>query len=514
MRTILISMLLMAGSISAHAQVKLQPLFTNNMVLQQQANVPIWGEDKAGKKVTVVTSWDNKKYTTTTTAEGKWKVKVTTPGAGGPYTITINDGKTVRLNNVLIGEVWLCSGQSNMEMPIVGWGNEYFKEEHKDADNHPNIRLLQLDLVANAKPASHFSARNNGWSVCNYATLAPFSATAYFFGRDLEKYLNVPIGLIQTCWGGTLAESWTSKEALELDPDFTNGLKHLSEIPASKAEAQKKYETAYAQWQKDIDNKDAGMKNGKALWVTPNFNDNDWETMKIPSLFSQNGLEKFDGLVWFRRTIDIPSSMAGRKLTLQLGPIDDIDVTYFNGERIGEMSGWERDRIYQIPARLVKAGKNVIAVRVLDPQGDGGLYGKRDVIRLVAEGEKGGKPSTTEMNLDGEWRYKVSTSMSNLPAEPVNPNNNQYLPTVLYNAMINPLIPYTIKGAIWYQGEANANRAYQYRELLPLMINDWRNRWGYRFPFYIVQLANFMGRAARSTGHDDKFGQYGHIMYR
>ena len=499
MRTILISMLLMAGSISAHAQVKLQPLFTNNMVLQQQANVPIWGEDKAGKKVTVVTSWDNKKYTTTTTAEGKWKVKVTTPGAGGPYTITINDGKTVRLNNVLIGEVWLCSGQSNMEMPIVGWGNEYFKEEHKDADNHPNIRLLQLDLVANAKPASHFSARNNGWSVCNYATLAPFSATAYFFGRDLEKYLNVPIGLIQTCWGGTLAESWTSKEALELDPDFTNGLKHLPEIPASKAEAQKKYETAYAQWQKDIDNKDAGMKNGKALWVTPNFNDNDWETMKIPSLFSQNGLEKFDGLVWFRRTIDIPSSMAGRKLTIQLGPIDDMDVTYFNGERIGEMSGWERDRIYQIPARLVKAGKNVIAVRVLDPQGDGGLYGKRDVIRLVAEGEKGGKPSTTEMNLDGEWRYKVSTSMSNLPAEPVNPNNNQYLPTVLYNAMINPLIPYTIKGAIWYQGEANANRAYQYRELLPLMINDWRNRWGYRFPFYIVQLANFMARHDHPT---------------
>ena len=499
MRTILISMLLMAGSISAHAQVKLQPLFTNNMVLQQQANVPIWGEDKAGKKVTVVTSWDNKKYTTTTTAEGKWKVKVTTPGAGGPYTITINDGKTVRLNNVLIGEVWLCSGQSNMEMPIVGWGNEYFKEEHKDADNHPNIRLLQLDLVANAKPASHFSARNNGWSVCNYATLAPFSATAYFFGRDLEKYLNVPIGLIQTCWGGTLAESWTSKEALELAPDFTNGLKHLSEIPASKAEAQKKYETAYAQWQKDIDNKDAGMKDGKALWVTPNFNDNDWKTMKIPSLFSQNGLEKFDGLVWFRRTIDIPSSMAGRKLTLQLGPIDDMDVTYFNGERIGEMSGWERDRIYQIPARLVKAGKNVIAVRVLDSQGDGGLYGKRDVIRLVAEGEKGEKNVTQELVLTGEWRYKVSTDMSNLPAEPVNPNNNQYLPTVLYNAMINPLIPYTIKGAIWYQGEANANRAYQYRELLPLMINDWRNRWGYRFPFYIVQLANFMARHDHPT---------------
>ena len=494
MRKILFSVLLVACSMNVHAQVKLQPLFTDNMVLQQQASVPIWGEDKAGKKVTVVTSWDKKRYTTTTTAEGKWKVSVATPKAGGPYSITINDGKTVRLNNVLIGEVWLCSGQSNMEMPVVGWGNDYFKAEHKDADNHPNIRLLQLDLVANAKPATHFKARNNGWSVCNYATLAPFSATAYFFGRDLEKHLNVPIGLIQTCWGGTLAEAWTGKESLELDPDFTNGLKHLSEIPASKAESQKKYETAYAQWQKDINNKDAGMKNGKALWVAPNFNDSDWKTMKIPSLFSQNGLEKFDGIVWFRRTIDIPSSMAGKNLTLQLGPVDDMDVTYFNGERIGEMSGWERDRIYQIPSRLVKAGKNVIAVRVLDPQGDGGIYGKREVIRLVAEGKKGEKNVTQELVLTGEWHYKVSTDMGNLPAEPVNPNNNPNLPTVLYNAMINPLIPYTIKGAIWYQGEANANRAYQYRELLPLMINDWRNRWGYRFPFYIVQLANFMAR--------------------
>ena len=499
MRKILFSVLLVACSMNVHAQVKLQPLFTDNMVLQQQASVPIWGEDKAGKKVTVVTSWDKKRYTTTTTAEGKWKVSVATPKAGGPYSITINDGKTVRLNNVLIGEVWLCSGQSNMEMPVVGWGNDYFKAEHKDADNHPNIRLLQLDLVANAKPATHFKARNNGWSVCNYATLAPFSATAYFFGRDLEKHLNVPIGLIQTCWGGTLAEAWTGKESLELDPDFTNGLKHLSEIPASKAESQKKYETAYAQWQKDINNKDAGMKNGKALWVAPNFNDSDWKTMKIPSLFSQNGLEKFDGIVWFRRTIDIPSSMAGKNLTLQLGPVDDMDVTYFNGERIGEMSGWERDRIYQIPSRLVKAGKNVIAVRVLDPQGDGGIYGKREVIRLVAEGKKGEKNVTQELVLTGEWHYKVSTDMGNLPAEPVNPNNNPNLPTVLYNAMINPLIPYTIKGAIWYQGEANANRAYQYRELLPLMINDWRNRWGYRFPFYIVQLANFMARHDHPT---------------
>ena len=499
MREKLFIALLMAGSMSARAQVKLQPLFTDNMVLQQQADVPIWGEDKAGKKVTVTTSWDKRKYTTTTAANGKWKVSVATPKAGGPYSITISDGKTVRLNNVLIGEVWLCSGQSNMEMPIVGWGNDYFKAEHKDADNHPNIRLLQLNLVASMTPDNHFTARNNGWTVCNYTNLAPFSATAYFFGRDLEKHLNVPIGLIQTCWGGTVAEAWTGKESLELDPDFTKGLKNLSEMSASKENAMKKYEADKLQWQKNVDSKDAGMKNGKAVWAAPGFNDKSWMTMKVPGLFSQNGLEKFDGLVWFRHTVDIPSSMTGKALMLRLGSVDDIDVTYFNGVRIGQTEGWAKERVYQIPARLVKAGRNVIAVRNLDTGGDGGLYGKTEQFRLTAEGQKGAGQGTQEINLSGEWRYKVSTDMQELPAMPANPNGNPNLPTVLYNAMINPLIPYTIKGAIWYQGEANASRAYQYRDLLPLMINDWRSRWGYRFPFYIVQLANFMARHDHPT---------------
>ena len=499
MRKKLFIALLLAGSMSARAQVKLQPLFTDNMVLQQQADVPIWGEDKAGKKVTVTTSWDKRKHTTTTAANGKWKVSVATPKAGGPYSITISDGKTVRLNNVLIGEVWLCSGQSNMEMPIVGWGNDYFKAEHKDADNHPNIRLLQLNLVASMTPDNHFTARNNGWTVCNYTNLAPFSATAYFFGRDLEKHLNVPIGLIQTCWGGTVAEAWTGKESLELDPDFTKGLKNLSEMSASKENAMKKYEADKLQWQKNVDSKDAGMKNGKAVWAAPGFNDKSWMTMKVPGLFSQNGLEKFDGLVWFRHTVDIPSSMKGKALTLRLGSVDDIDVTYFNGVRIGQTEGWAKERVYQIPARLVKAGRNVIAVRNLDTGGDGGLYGKTEQFRLTAEGQKGAGQGTQEINLSGEWRYKVSTGMLELPAMPANPNGNPNLPTVLYNAMINPLIPYTIKGAIWYQGEANASRAYQYRDLLPLMINDWRSRWGYRFPFYIVQLANFMARHDHPT---------------
>lgn len=499
MRKKLFIALLLAGSMSARAQVKLQPLFTDNMVLQQQADVPIWGEDKAGKKVTVTTSWDKRKYTTTTAANGKWKVSVATPKAGGPYSITISDGKTVRLNNVLIGEVWLCSGQSNMEMPIVGWGNDYFKAEHKDADNHPNIRLLQLNLVASMTPDNHFAARNNGWTVCNYTNLAPFSATAYFFGRDLEKHLNVPIGLIQTCWGGTVAEAWTGKESLELDPDFTKGLKNLSEMSASKENTMKKYEADKLQWQKNVDSKDAGMKNGKAVWAAPGFNDESWMTMKVPGLFSQNGLEKFDGLVWFRHTVDIPSSMTGKALMLRLGSVDDIDVTYFNGVRIGQTERWAKERVYQIPARLVKAGRNVIAVRNLDTGGDGGLYGKTEQFRLTAEGQKGAGQGTQEINLSGEWRYKVSTGMQELPAMPANPNGNPNLPTVLYNAMINPLIPYTIKGAIWYQGEANASRAYQYRDLLPLMINDWRSRWGYRFPFYIVQLANFMARHDHPT---------------
>ncbi|WP_455050717.1 sialate O-acetylesterase [Hoylesella nanceiensis] len=499
MKKQILFMFLLMSCIITKAQVRLQPLFTDNMVLQQQAHVPIWGEDKAGKEITIITSWDNHKYKTITRSNGSWKITVTTPKAGGPYEITFNDGNIVKLKNVLIGEVWLCSGQSNMEMPIVGWGNNYFKEEHKEADNHPNIRLLQVNLETSSHPQTHFTARNDGWMVCNYENLANFSATAYFFGRDLEQHLNVPIGLIQTCWGGTTIEAWTGKEALKLDPDFIKDLKLLSDVPSSKENALQEYKRKKQKWQQEINEKDTGMKGNKAIWASPKISTNSWKTIQIPSPFSQQGLDTFDGFIWIRRIVDIPSSMTGKDLTLKLGPIDDNDITYFNGIEIGKTEGWDKERIYKIPSNLVKPGKNVIAIRIFDRERDGGLYGDTNKIKIEKVQSNPLDSVIQEINLSGKWLYKISKHIQDIPNEPINPNDNPCYPTVLYNAMINPLIPYTIKGVIWYQGEANANRAYQYRRLLPLMINNWHSSWGYKFPFYIVQLANFMEHHSEPT---------------
>ena len=491
MKTTILALLL-GCSLGASAQVKMQLLFTDNMVLQQHTNAPIWGEDKAGRTITVTTSWNKKQYTTKADAQGRWKVSVATPEAGGPYSITISDGKPVTLKNVLIGEVWLCTGQSNMEMPIVGWGHEYFKEEHKDADNHPRIRLLQLEQATSTTPRNAFRARSNGWLVCNVKNLADFSATGYFFGRDIEKYQNVPVGLIETCWGGTVAEAWTSGEALRQMPDFASAVDKVKAMPADASALKAQFARELQQWGNEVSAKDKGMQGDKAAWAAPMLDESGWQTMAVPAKFSERGMANVHGVIWFRKTVDVPKAMAGKELVLNLGPIDDNDATYFNGEAVGHTEGWTLNRSYKVPARMVKAGRNVITVRVIDTGGDAGIYGKPEQMSLLAGNDR-------QLSLAGNWVYRLGCTAADMPSMPVDASNNPNVATVLYNAMINPLVPYALQGAIWYQGEANADRAYQYRELLPLMINDWRMRWQRRFPFYIVQLANYMARHGQPT---------------
>lgn len=487
-----ILLFLLGCSLTASAQVKMQPLFTDNMVLQQQTDAPIWGEDKAGKTITVTTSWNKKRYTTKADAQGRWKVSVATPEAGGPYNITISDGKPVTLKNVLIGEVWLCTGQSNMEMPIVGWGHEYFKEEHKDADNHPRIRLLQLEQATSTVPKDAFKARSDGWMVCNFKNLADFSATGYFFGRDIEKYRNVPVGLIETCWGGTVAEAWTSGESLRQMLDFAQAVEKVKTMPDNVAARRAQYEREWQQWNDEVGMRDKGMKGGEAVWAAPMCDVGTWQTMTVPGKLADRGMANVHGVIWFRKTIDVPKAMAGKELVLNLGPVDDNDVTYFNGQVLGHTEGWNVNRSYKVPARMVKAGRNVVTVRVIDTGGDGGIYGTPEQMSLsTAKG--------SQLSLAGDWLYRVGCTAADMPSMPVDASKSPNVATVLYNAMIHPLVPYALQGAIWYQGEANADRAYQYRDLLPLMIGDWRMRWGKRFPFYIVQLANYMQRHGQPT---------------
>ncbi|GAB6007430.1 sialate O-acetylesterase [Dysgonomonas reticulitermitis] len=457
------------------------------MVLQQQTQVPIWGKSTPHKTIKVVTSWDKKSYESLSDASGKWMVKVATPKAGGPYKIEISGDGTVVLQDVLIGEVWICSGQSNMEMPLAGWGQiDNYQKEIADAD-YPDIRLFHVERTSSVVPTDHINVTGNGWRKCSPGNIPDFSATSYFFGRKLHQDLKIPIGLIHTSWGGTPAESWTSNESLEMMPEFRKEIEEIKSIPQDLQERNKLKEKKLKEYDMEVMSKDFGYKESIAVAASAGYDDSLWEQMVLPGHWEQKGLEGFDGFVWFRKTVDIPAAWENKELTLSLGAIDDNEVTFFNGTEIGRTDGFNVNRRYSIPARLVKRGKAVITVRVTDGGGEGGICGNSDDLFLSPA-----KNGLSKIDLSGNWKYKIALGKYDVTPVPAYYNEgNPYCLSSLYNAMIHPIVPYGIKGAIWYQGEANDTRAYQYRTLFPLMINDWRTKWGYSFPFYFVQLANY-----------------------
>lgn len=467
---------------SVQAKVTMPAMFSDNMVLQQKTNAAFWGTASAGKSVSVSTGWNNKKYTTLADKNGNWKLKVLTPSFGGPYTISIDDGDVTTLKNVLIGDVWLCSGQSNMEMPLAGWGKIQDYEKEIAAANYPGIRLLQIDHTTSNVPLNDAKVSNGGWTACTPEYVAGFSSVAYFFAREIYKKTKVPIGLIHTSWGGTIAEAWTSGPALKKMPDFAEAVNRIESAETKAGE--ETYEQKVKTWQKSIVEKDSGNADGKFNWATSKDVVPGWQSMTLPTLWENASLPDFDGVVWFRKKVMIPAAWAGKDINLTLGTIDEDDITWFNGEKIGQTEGSNKPRSYTIPGSLVKEGENEMTVRVFDGSGNGGLYGDAKMLTLSsANGE--------QISLAGPWMYKVGLNLKGLP-KPVDTNGPNRA-TVLYNAMIHPFIPFSIRGVIWYQGESNAGRAYQYRTLFPTLINDWRKNWGEgNFPFYFVQLANFL----------------------
>ena len=343
--------------------------------------------------------------------------------------------------------------------------------------DHPNIRLLHVEHVTSTQPESDIKVRDNGWQVCSPQTIPNFSATAYFFGREISEKQNVPVGLIHTSWGGTNVESWISGKVLQEMPDFSNVVEEVRAMPdktAMKAEYLKTLEA----WNNRVDE---GFAAGKPVRAEVSLDDSNWAKMKFPGMVEEQGLNGFDGLIWLRRTVDIPASWAGKKVQLILGTIDDNDITYWNGQEVGRTTGYTIQRNYTVPGKLVKAGQLSLAIRIVDTGGGCGM--PNDLYLRSANGE--------QISLAGEWKYQVAADARKEGMPPKDMSENPNLPTSLYNAMIHPLVPYGIRGAIWYQGENNASRAYQYRELFPLVIENWRKDWGKDFPFYFVQLANF-----------------------
>jgi len=504
-RKVVFGLLILAVTAAAgFADVGLPAVIGDNMVLQQGKKIPIWGWAEPGEQIIVSVNWHSMRWGVTADKDGKWMFKMNSPAAGGPYEMTISGKNTLTIKNILAGEVWVCSGQSNMEFSVgamEGWKSGVFdvKQEIASAD-YPKIRLFTVQKKVADTPQSDCVGN---WQLCSPQTVGGFSAVAYFFGRELHSNLNVPVGLIHTSWGGTPAEAWTSARVLKTLPDFKGAIEEIEQARANPEPLKKKYEQQMLDWQKKID---LSGPDGRGC-TDVNYDDSGWEQMELPQYWEQAGLADFDGLVWFRKDIEIPQSWTGKELILELGPIDDMDVTWANGIRVGglETPGqWQTARQYKVAPTVIKAGRNVIAVSVLDTGGGGGIYGSAEQMK-IRPAEAAGEAA---ISLAGRWRYKKGYDLKSMPPQPRPPLlvNNPNAPTSLYNAMIAPLIPYGIQGAIWYQGESNASRAYQYRRLFPAMIQNWRDDWGQgNFSFLFVQLANFL--AINSDPSDSEWAE-------
>jgi sialate O-acetylesterase len=482
---VLFALLLVAHTQGSKAQGAtdkpfLHPLFTDHMVLQRGIKAPVWGWTTPGAKVVV--SMDGKSATATAGADGKWIAHIGPFQAGGPYILTVKGPTTTTVQDVLVGDVWICSGQSNMEFGIGNLNNAQLEIARA---NNPNIRLFTVPKKIAGAPQTTVVSH---WDPCTPQTIAAggwngFSAVGYFFGKHLQETQHVPIGLIHTSWGGTVAEAWTSASALRTMPDFAPQVDAVEKSYTAMKNGSAVFEKLLNDWYLKYDRGTAQN------WSSVILDTSRWKTMKLPTSWEDAGLPNYDGVVWFRKEIDLPPGWAGKEFTLHLGPVDDDDTTYINGVQVGATRGFLVDRVYKIPASVVKPIHNVISVRVLDTGGAGGINGTPDKMFLETVGPTGRK----SLPLYGDWKYQDTASLANTAPVPVQTDNNPNVTTVLYNGMIAPLVPFGIKGAIWYQGEANVGRDMQYRTLLPTMIKDWRSHFGVgEFPFLIVQLANFL----------------------
>ncbi len=471
---------------SAIAQdLSLPAIFSDHMVMQRSSTVPFWGKAAAGERVQLSGGWWAGTLEAVADGDGVWRVDCATPVQGGPYTISVNSGgEQIRYSDVVLGEVWLCGGQSNMEWtlgPGVGPGIQAWQEEAAAADL-PMIRGFDVEHALGMEPQDDCSGQ---WQLCDPQTVRRFSAVGFLFGRELHRELGVPIGLIGCNWGGTLAEAWTSEETLLAHGGFEAPLRELQQRRG--APDQDSLSARQATWWTRLSKRDPGS--ARDGWMQASFNDQGWAMARVPGAWSGD-LGAFDGVVWYRREVEIPVAWKGRELVLELGPIDDNDTTWFNGRRVGASHAdglWNQPRSYRVPASAVTGGSAVLAVRAVDTGGGGGFTGNAEQMRIHPQGEPG-----SSLPLAGDWRHQRGAAMSELGAFPTGSWFHANYPTALHNGMLRPVIPYAIRGAIWYQGESNRTRPRQYQTLFPAMIENWRALWGRGdFPFYFVQIAPF-----------------------
>lgn len=456
--------------------LRLPRLISDGMVLQRDKDIKIWGWALPGETVTV--SFMGQTYSSTADAKGKWEVLLPKLPAGGPHSMEITASQQrIIVKDILIGDVWVCSGQSNMVIPM-----ERVKDIYEDEIAHCDNPLIRQFTVPDRYDFNGPREDLDGgiWEPLNADTVLRFSAVGYFFAKALFAKYGIPIGLIKACVGGTPIEAWMSEEVVRQFPGNMEIVEQLR-VDGYIDSIKQMEEAKVRAWYESIDENDKGIQKGHVPWFDPEYDASDWARVKLPASWKEMGLDSIKGAVWFRKEIDVPAFMAGKPAKLYMGTIVDSDRTYVNGVLVGSTSYRYPPRKYEVPAGLLKAGKNVITVRVISNDGNGEFV-KGKIYKLFGHGY--------EINLEGEWQYRVGAAID----EPL-PTVTffQYKPTGLFNGMIAPLLNYGIKGVIWYQGESNTDDPKGYCEKFCAMIADWRKKWGQGdFPFLYVQLANFM----------------------
>ncbi|MGA7160850.1 MAG: sialate O-acetylesterase [Bacteroidota bacterium] len=459
---------------STFSEVRLPRLISNGMVLQRDAPVKIWGWAAHGEKVSI--HFIDSAYITTADSNGEWNVVLAKLKAGGPFTMQISASNVITVDDIMIGDVYVCSGQSNMELLMKAvspiYGNEIANSENSF------IRHFYVPQEYDFKKP-HSDVDSGSWKTANPENVLDFSAVAYFFAKELYDRYKIPIGVINCSLGGSPAESWLSEEALKAFPD------HYKEAMRFKDDALiKQIESddnkRIGEWYSLLRQKDEGYKDPQKPWYEAALNTKDWATMKVPGYWSTAGLGSINGVVWFRKKVMVPSSIAGKEAILILGRIVDADSVYINGVFVGTTSYQYPRRRYNILSNLLKEGENTIVVRVINSAGNGGF---------VPDKEYEIKSGENTIDLRGDWQYRLGAEMNPLASQTF----IRWKPLGLYNAMLAPLLNYRIRGVVWYQGESNAGRPLEYRTLFPALIRDWRNSWNEGdFPFLFVQLPNFM----------------------
>lgn len=474
-----LTILLLLAVIPVFSQVRLPRLITDGMVLQRNVKLKIWGWASSGETVSLMLSTDKTKpYSTRANKNGEWSITLSKQKAGGPYYMKIAASNQLVINDIMIGDVWLCSGQSNMEQGMGARLKYKYADEISTVNNNYIRHFLVPDKYNFNQPQT--DVESGSWKVANTQNIGEFTAVGYFFAKELYAKYKIPIGLINAAMGGSPAEAWISEEALKTFPDYYNELQKFKD-PKLITDIESNDRLAGNAWNKQVLDADEGIK---LNWKSPSLNDEDWKLIQLPGSWNNATPGSVDAVRWFRKEIIVPATMVGKPAKIELGRITDSDSVFINGRFVGNTTYQYPARRYEFNNSILKEGKNVIVVRVVCNNGRGSFAPAKRYELTTA---------TDTVNLVGSWKYKIGSTVqkSAPPSTAI-----RFKPGGLYNAMVSPLTNYPIKGTIWYQGETNANYPGNYQQIMQTLIADWRARWKQgNFSFLFVQLPNYMDAA-------------------